>query len=371
MPSSTSSSEPAAGPGRAAWRRFFLLAAGTTGAIVLALFGFVALVDPFEDLPLAPPAHRVPVATNARYAFPALARDTRFDSAIMGTSTSRLLRPDVLNAELGGRFVNLAMNAATAWEQARMLDLFARAHAAPRTVIVGLDVAWCVTGDTLQRTTPRPFPEWMYDDDPWDEYAHLLNLDALEQAGRQFGIILGVKRPVYGSDGYTSFVPDDRLYDAARVAAHLAVGAAFVPDGARDGPPGTWRFPALDLLRARLAALPASTRKLLFFAPYHVIAQPHGDRDGRDRPGDDAARRLWATCKARVAAIGRETPNTTVADFMIPSPMTTADSNYWDPLHTRIAVADRLARDIAAAARGQASENDRLLVTPAPPAAPE
>ncbi len=78
----------------------------------------MALVDPFDTLPLSPPAERWPVATDARFSFPALARAARFDSAVFGTSTSRLLRPAVLDPAFGARFANLAMNDATVYEQA-------------------------------------------------------------------------------------------------------------------------------------------------------------------------------------------------------------------------------------------------------------
>ncbi len=51
---------------------------------------------------------------------------------------------------------------------------------------------------------------------------------------------------------------------------------------------------------------------------------------------------------------------------MIPSPITDNDDNYWDALHYRIAIGDRLASDLAAAARRQASPagDYRLLATP-------
>ena len=104
---------------------------------VVVIYAFVVLVDPFDTLPLSPPADRVPVATNARFAFPSLARSDRFDSAIFGTSTSRLLRPVVLNAEFGARFANLSMNAATAYEQSRLMAVFRTAHPAARVVMVG------------------------------------------------------------------------------------------------------------------------------------------------------------------------------------------------------------------------------------------
>jgi hypothetical protein len=46
---------------------------------------------------------------------------------------------------------------------------------------------------------------------------------------------------------------------------------------------------------------------------------------------------------------------------MIPSPITLDDDNYWDPRHYRIAIAERLARDLAAAAHGEAGADDRIL----------
>ena len=84
---------------------------------------------------------RVPITGNARFSMPALARSQRFDSAVLGSSSSRLLRPEQLDALIGGRFANLAMNAATAWEQAQLLAVFARTHAQARTVVWGLDTA--------------------------------------------------------------------------------------------------------------------------------------------------------------------------------------------------------------------------------------
>src|SRR5271157_307881 len=139
MPSSTSSSDPA-GSG---WRRFFQAMLGTAFAGAALLYAFIAIVDPWDTLPLSPPMARAPVSTNARFSFPALARSDQFDSAVIGTSTSRLLRPAELNPAFGAHFVNLSMNAATAYEQTRILDVFARAHPQAKVVILGLDVAWC------------------------------------------------------------------------------------------------------------------------------------------------------------------------------------------------------------------------------------
>lgn len=334
------------------WRSFFLLCAVTAVLCIGVIYAFVVLVDPFDTLPLSPPAQRWPVASNARFAFPALARSERFDSAIFGTSTSRLLRPAALDPLFGARFANLAMNDATVYEQSRLMDVFRRAHPHPRVMMVGLDVRWCVTGDSYEKLTPRPFPAWMYGANPWAGYTHLFNMYAVQEAGQEFGILIGIKRPTYGRDGYTSFVPPDSEYDPARVAAHLRGEGPELPPGPHDGPPATWRYPALETLAAELHALPPETRKVLFFVPLNHVLLP--------APGTEPDA-VWSECKRRVGTMARTVPNLLVIDFMRPSPITDHDDNYWDALHYRVDIADRLAHDLARAARGNANTDFVLL----------
>ena len=57
-----------------------------------------------------------------------------------------------------------------------------------------------------------------------------------------------------------------------------------------------------------------------------------------------------------------DVPNTLVVDFMRPSPITDADDNYWDGLHYRVGVADRIAHDLAAANRGEVSADYQIIV---------
>src|SRR4051812_39210368 len=129
MSSFISSSDPVVGGSTPArWRRFLRLLLATWLGSAGLICAFVVLIDPFNTLPLSLPLARAPVSTNARFAFPALARSANFDSAVIGTSTSRLLRPVVLDRAFGARFANLSMNAATAYEQARLLEVFIREH---------------------------------------------------------------------------------------------------------------------------------------------------------------------------------------------------------------------------------------------------
>lgn len=347
MSSSISSSEPQRWG--AFWRATLVIAVGTA----LFVYLFVVLVDPWGMLPLRLPLPRVPISTNARYSFPALAESGAFDSAIFGTSAVRLLRPAMLDALFGARFANLAMNSATAYEQTRLRGVFLRHHPAPRVVMIGLDEQWCAVGDVYSKFPPpsfqpQPFPEWMYGGSPWRGYLRVMNLYALQESANQFAVIAGLKAQRYGSDGYTSFVGDDRLYDPTRARMHLAGERAPDAPPPLEFDPTSLRFSVHDLLRQALVAIPQSTLKTLFFVPYHVALQ--------GVPGSAHALELQ-TCKQRIAELVRPVPNLVLADFMIPSPITREDANYWDPHHYRIATAERLMNDLAGAAAGEAPPN--------------
>jgi hypothetical protein len=312
------------------------------------LFLFVTIIDPWGMFPLSPPLPRVPVTTNARYSMPALASAPAFDSAVIGSSSSRLLRPSVLDTLFGGRFANLSMNAATAWEQSQMLGLFARTHKAARTVIIGLDSVWCA--EEPQRSSGRPFPEWMYRRSRWAGYREALTLYAVQEAASQLWTMLGFKRRRYGLDGYTNFLPPEAAYDPVRVG--LAFARFGVPPNRPMGQ-GPRQLPALTMLSAGLQALPGGTRKILFFTPTHVALQ--------GEPGSDFAAN-YAACKAAVEAIAAVVSNILVVDFLFPSPITTDRENYWDPVHYRVPIADRIMADLAAGLAGRSTADDRILM---------
>ncbi len=312
------------------------------------MYGFVAVVDPWNVLPLSPPLPHVPISTNARFSFPALARDPAFDSAVFGTSTSRLLDPAVLDPLFGARFANLAMNSATAYEQSRLLDVFARAHPHARVIIIGLDSVWCTPAP--ERITSRPFPAWMYGGSPWRGYREIANLYAVQEAANQFAVMVGLKRRRYGLDGYTNFLPDDRAYDPRRVTEAFANFGDI--SNAPPVPGAPIELPAMRLLADDLAVLPATATKLLFFVPYHI------SRLGQ--PGSAVA--AWAAaCKQTAVDLAAAVPGTVVMDFMIPSGITRDRDNYWDPLHYRLPIAKRLMRDLAA---GHATPDDAVLAAP-------
>jgi hypothetical protein len=345
---STSSSDPTAATQAETreWRRFITVLLVATAVIVLSAFAFVAIVDPYDSLPFSPPWKRYRVTTNERYAFPGLIRHGRFDSAVFGTSTIMLLKPDELDKRLGGRFANLAMSYGTAWEQTQMMKFFAEHVKAPvRTVVVDIDMDWCSPATPLRRLTPHPFPPWEYDDDPWNDYAHLLNTRALIHSVREVLNLVHLAPPEFRDDGYFQFTPDDSRYDPARARAGIyGQAAASPPAGAHAelppvGPrPAAWAFPDLALLEQGLDGLPAQTRKILVFVPLHISVLM--------KPEEWAK---YTYCKAAVVDIAKARPNVGVIDFMRPSELTRNDEAYWDSTHYRVRYATAIIDAIASA----------------------
>lgn len=327
------------------WRRFLGLTLALFATFSLACYGFILVLDPYQNVPFSPALPRAPVAQNQRYAYPALARQPRFDSAIVGTSMVRLLNPARLDALLGARFVNLAMNSATAFEQQRMNELFLRHHPQAKFLVYAIDDSWCRAATEPDRYTFRDFPEFMFDENRWNDLLYLFNDKALENAVRMLELLNGKREPKYGPDGYFDFTRDFGAYDLARTRQRI-YGSPTPPPA----PPPLDLEPAtagdatpmanLDLLPALLGAAPADARVVLLMPPMHVWHQQQNATNYRE-------------CKARVLDIVGAGRPVTVLDYLLDSPVTRDDGNYWDAIHYGDDVASAIEQDIAAALAGR------------------
>ena len=339
------------------WTTYLRALFATVIGAGLFVYVFVLLVDPYDSVWFSPELEREPVSTNQRFSFPALARSGRFDSAVFGTSTTRLLRPSQLDAEFGAAFANLSLNSGTAYEQSALHGLFLRHHASPRTIIYGIDTVWCTVQDTYDRFTFRPFPPWLYDENRWNDVLYLFNFKAIEEAGQQFGFLVGLRQRRYGADGYTNFLPPQSDYDIAQARRHLYGSTeppppeALFPVGDQPDPTeiAGWSYATHDLMATMLTDAPAETQKILVFVPYHLsefaLVGPR-------------RREMLAECKRRLTALAETFPNTVVLDFMIPSAITREDSRYWDKLHYNIATAAEFGAAIARGALNRRGEPD-------------
>jgi hypothetical protein len=342
------------------WRRWSAVLAACACGLGLALFVFIIAMDTYGILPSARNAPRPLMDLNQRFMYPQVVRSGRFDAAIFGTSTVRLLDPQKLDKATGFLFANLAMNAATPWEQTQIATLFAREIPQPKAVIWGIDPTWCEPDATssAKQLTPRPFPPWLYGQPGWRDWFRLGNFTALEIAVRMAGYRLGVNKPRLRADGFEVFTPPEATYDLARAQAHLYRGSGGIkpdltplasPEVLTGNEVRALMFPALDWLDRDLARFSASAKRVLILSPVHAAYLP--------RRGSKAAL-IEAECKVRLLELAARR-NAAIVDFRGFNDIAMTDENFWDPLHYRLPIAMRIEKvvsDILIGASGGASD---------------
>ena len=308
--------------------RYFI---ATALVLVSVIWVSIAIIDPNDTLAFSPPLDRYPAATNQRFAYPSVARSSEFDSVILGTSTTRMLEPIHLNEKLGVRLANISMDSATWWEQKQILKLFLRHHEKPKLIIWGIDSRWCILNKKGKRLTTRGFPEWLYDEDKWNNYLHILNFAMIKLTGKQLGFLLGLRGPKYGKDGYASLNKKGTPYSLAKARRKIyGVSTPIPPVPALDFPVidietrRGWSFPVHETLEKLVLQVNKDTRLILMMVPYHqhLLGRPNASRDLR-----------FGECKKRIYQLSRARPNVQYIDFMYRSPFTNEDKNYWDLLH--------------------------------------
>jgi hypothetical protein len=322
------------------WQRFVWVTICCFASIIVFLGLFIVLMNPYGNLPRILFAEHVINDTNQRYQYPALVRSQRYDSIVIGASDSRLLHPKALERVLGGRFANLAMNAGRAYEQYRLAMLFIEEVENQRTLLIGLDHVWCDENADKERTTARGFPEWMFDADWRNDLRYMLNTKTVQISARRLRQILGLRNARY-VDGYEVFTPPEVAYDPVKVRSKLwgkrdfgAIDPKVPPYAPSEEKRASWQYPALGWLSE--IAERFRGRLVFVFAPAHITAQP--------RPGSsEAARR--EECKRRIATIARH-HNIPFIDFNVRSEITSNDANWWDRLHYRLPIADRVINGI-------------------------
>lgn len=198
--------------------------------------------------------------------------------------------------------------------------------------------------------TFRGFPEWMYDNDWQNDLRYMLNLKTVELAGRRFGQAVGWKEPRF-VDGYEVFTPPESAYDPIKVRHKLwgkndpdSITPVVPPYTATPEERAGWRYPALSWLEDITKTF--GGRVVFVFAPVHVAGQP--------RPGSERAAKA-EECKNRIRTIASRR-NVPFVDFYIRSEITANDANWWDRLHYRVPIADRVVAGIEQALRTGADD---------------
>ena len=266
------------------WATFLrLVLAGLALGLGLTI-AVIALVDPLGVSPIRVVSDEHLPQTNRRYIVPTIVRSGRYDSFVVGTSTVHSLDPRQASSLLGGNFANLTLFDSTPYEQAAVVRLLRNAR--PRTLVWGLDInRWCVA-EKLPDYLPHvgEFPNWLYDDNRWNDFAYLLNVGVLDLVRLKLRAIYWRGQGQSRADGYQPLLPPDLTYDLAKVQADLYQGRApkLLPQRTPSG--GAVRelseMPNLRFLVSARQSLPASTNVMLVLMPAHAIALPEADSDG-------------------------------------------------------------------------------------------
>ena len=330
------------------WSRFLRTMLVSLAASFALCAGLVVLMNPYGNLPPILFSKHVITDQQQRFQYPAIIRTGEFDSAIFGTSSIRLLDPADLEPQLG-HFAGLAMNDARAWEQYMLMKLFLRHVPRPRTLVVGIDSVWCRPDADSNRVTRRTFPDWMFDETLLNDWPNMLNFRSLEIAGRQVAARLGMMPPALPPNGFKVFTPPEGEYDLARAQQHLyGQGPRQIPKPQEpsvelsEAERTALRMPALAWLEEIARMTPPESLFVFVFVPAHAANLPQpGSRSAAD----------YAECRRRIIDIAG-TRKSRVVDFRFPSAITTADENFWDPLHYRVPIARKIAQGILAATLG-------------------
>lgn len=165
----------------------------TTLILVLLLLGAVAalnyFVDPFQHYRLAPPEQARFPRVLQRYINPGLARNAEYDFVITGSSLMENYDLAEVAKICKVRPVNLATSAMAAYEQRKILELALRQRK-PKVVVMSLDFnSFAAPVDASLPEITEPLPLYLYNDNPFDDYAYLL---AGPVAMRSLAILRGV-----------------------------------------------------------------------------------------------------------------------------------------------------------------------------------
>ncbi|MFD2615232.1 hypothetical protein [Paenibacillus gansuensis] len=110
-----------------------------------------------------------------RYQNPGLAKNYDYDTIILGTSMTQTFVPSEIDKKLGGKTLKLSIEGSYSQEQ-NLIGNVALKTGKVKRVIWGLDYFALREGKDIVREDQGPFPYFLYDENPLNDYKYLLNL---------------------------------------------------------------------------------------------------------------------------------------------------------------------------------------------------
>jgi hypothetical protein len=156
--------------------------AGVT-LLLVAIGGFNFYVDPFQQYRLStryPPRFYDRLH---RYIDPGLAKNASYDTLLTGSSINENTVNSVTDSACGGRAINVAMPAITAYEQQLIVRTALRARHLKRVILV-LDFNAFSGSPTFRQAAAGVLPEYLYDSNPLNDLPYVLSMDTLVKSLR-------------------------------------------------------------------------------------------------------------------------------------------------------------------------------------------
>ncbi|WP_246504754.1 hypothetical protein [Microvirga antarctica] len=337
MNSSISSSEARS------WRAFtgtlLIVAAMVLGLIVSAAY----MIDPYDTgrsvllqkAGVRPQGPRTAAASRGR--------DQAFDAAIVGNSHIQLLSPDRLKATTGLDFVQLAVPASGPKEHLTLIDWFLRHRERPaKALVISVDDTWCNADSAL--TNEKPFPFWLFAQNPLTYARGLLRYDILEEAPRRLAYVAGRDPERARPDGYWDYEPNyiGLGYDRDPVLRQRLTQMPHAGEKrfATDPRAGQRSFPAADRLRQLAETLPAELALVIVFPAAYTNLQPPEGTEPFFRE---------KACKAAITAAAQRHGRSAIVDWRVDRPENRDASLFFDMSHYRQPIARAIEDDVARA----------------------
>jgi hypothetical protein len=247
-------------------RGFVLAVAATALVLAAGVCAFNAWVDPFQHYRKATrfPPRFYPAWQ--RYENPGIAKHYGYDRVVTGSSLMENVLPAEVDAALGGRTVNLAESAQTAFDAAQLLRV-ALAARPVRQVVMSLDYN-AFSGAPDRSGFDAPFPDYLYDDAPWNDLPYALGVSTTRMS---LETALGLHWSRFSTDPARMWYwADGRLFAASKAVQGLDprdLNAQFrQPPRTLAGMQASFEANLVPLIEAHPA-----TRFTLVYAPYSIL----------------------------------------------------------------------------------------------------
>jgi len=314
-------------------KRWCLLTLAALLSLLAAVVALVVIVDPFEIYHRAwfynPPYE----SSMQMYSQAGVAKSYTYDSMIIGSSVTENCTPSVYDKALGGRFVKLSMNAGTARDHAKMMEIAFRTHDV-RQVAYGLDLFAYSVYHTNQKAVT---PDYLYDNNLLNDIDYILNKSVVfEQIPKALAHIGRPDEDASRDSMYYWSPPHMPGEDALRAMVNLSSPMPTQIDAARGVELAglNLEYNLLPFIRAN-----RDTTFFIFFPPYSLLYWANQAAEGN-----------FDSCLAQKQLLAQallNEPNVRLYDFQTHMPWVSDYSLYFDLIHYTAQVNDAMAQAMA------------------------